>query len=234
MSQVISAKNLGAFAVPGACPRCLWVQLHVSRLPYQIFPGIFSTIDSYNKKVVHAYFDREGAMPEWLAEVGDVVGYVPPPSYQRFSIHDAPTDVTLRGTADGIFQLRGGGHAIVDYKTAKFTPGQEAMRPIYETQLNAYAYIGDRVGLAPVSRLALIYMEPVTDDDTASEPSIVSDQGFALELSATVVSVDLQPESMIPPLLQRVRTIADLAASPAPRRGCRDCEAVTGLISAFS
>ena len=50
----ISAKNLGAFALPGFCPRCFWLQLRVeNRLPFQIFPGIFSSIDAYTKRVVH-------------------------------------------------------------------------------------------------------------------------------------------------------------------------------------
>ena len=42
----ISAKNLGAVAMPGFCPRCFWIQMHAEGLPYQIFPGIFSSIDA--------------------------------------------------------------------------------------------------------------------------------------------------------------------------------------------
>ncbi|MEK7873958.1 MAG: hypothetical protein AAB502_08910, partial [Chloroflexota bacterium] len=56
---IISAKNLGGFAGPDACERCLWIGLH-GKLPYQIFPGIFRSIDSYTKKVVHGFFRRTG------------------------------------------------------------------------------------------------------------------------------------------------------------------------------
>lgn len=50
MALRISAKNLGHLALPGAYPRCFWIQTHF-KLPYQIFPGIFSSIDCYTKKV---------------------------------------------------------------------------------------------------------------------------------------------------------------------------------------
>ena len=38
---------------------------------------------------------------------------------------------------------------------------------MYEVQLNAYAVIGEQKGFAPVSGLALVYTEPVTDDVTS-------------------------------------------------------------------
>ena len=41
----ISAKNLGALALPAFCPRCFWIRMKCGgKLPYQIFPGIFSSI----------------------------------------------------------------------------------------------------------------------------------------------------------------------------------------------
>jgi len=46
----ISAKNLGATALEDFCPRCYWIKLKMgNRLPFQSFPGIFSSIDSYTK-----------------------------------------------------------------------------------------------------------------------------------------------------------------------------------------
>ena len=65
--------------------------------------------------------------------------------------------------------MQDGSHLIVDYKTAKFTAHQDELFPMYEVQLNAYAVIGEQKGIAPVSGLALVYTEPVTDDATASE-----------------------------------------------------------------
>ena len=71
---VIAAKTLGAVAMPDLCPRCFWIQMHVDKLPFQIFPGIFSSIDSYGKKLVHGWFDRHGGSPPWLAGLGKVKG----------------------------------------------------------------------------------------------------------------------------------------------------------------
>ena len=227
---VISAKNLAVFAVAGACPRCLWVGLHAKQLPYQVFPGIFSSIDAYNKRVVHGYFDREGRLPDWLSGLGEVDTYVDPPSYQRFSVYDEATDITLRGAADGIFRMRDGSHTIVDYKTAKYTPGQETLLPIYISQLNGYAYIGNRLELRPVSQLALVYMEPVTDAATAASPEVVSDAGFTMGLSATVVPVKLDPEGTIPGLLARARAAHDAGEPPNATSGCKECSAVEGLL----
>ena len=49
----IFAKTLGELALPGFCPRCFWLKMHTRQLPFQIFPGIFSSIDVYTKRVVH-------------------------------------------------------------------------------------------------------------------------------------------------------------------------------------
>ena len=50
----ISAKHLGNINLPDFCPRCFWLKMHTGwKLPYQTFPGIFSSIDSYTKKVTN-------------------------------------------------------------------------------------------------------------------------------------------------------------------------------------
>ena len=51
----ISAKTLGELALPDFCQRYFWLKLHAKQLPFQIFPGIFSLIDAYTKRVVHAW-----------------------------------------------------------------------------------------------------------------------------------------------------------------------------------
>ncbi len=225
----ISAKNLGDFAVPGACPRCQWVKLRVKPLPYQTFPGIFSSIDVYNKRVVHQYHDREGRMPRWLDSLGHVKGYVEPPSYRKFSFHNDDLNVTIRGAADGIFEMADGSYTIVDYKTSRYTPGQERLMPIYQAQLNAYAYLGNRLGFHPVSQIALVYMEPCTGEVAAANPQMVNGLGFTMELQATIVPVDLDPEGTIPALMARAKEVFDMAGPPEPNKRCRECPAVFNL-----
>ena len=232
MALTISATNLGPYASDRFCARCAWVRLHVKPLPYQSFPGIFSTIDRYNKLIVHSYFDRARSLPSWLAQLGEVESYVEPPNWRKFSIVDEVTGVTLRGEADGIFKMADGSHTIVDYKTSKYTPGQAALINGYEAQLNAYAYIGQRLGLAPVSRLALVYMEPITDEGTAKMPHIVDDVGFAMGLGATVVPVKLRPDELIPPLLRKALAISDMESPPSGLPDCKDCQAVGTLVRA--
>ena len=133
----ISGKDLGALALPDACPRCFWIRRRAGgKLPFQIFPGIFSSIDAYTKRAVHGWFDVHGCAPPWLSELGELSGYVNPPSSSKFQLLDPGTNILLTGIADGILVRPDGSHVIVDYKTAKFTGNQEALFPMYETQLN--------------------------------------------------------------------------------------------------
>lgn len=229
----ISAKNLGAVAMPDFCPRCFWIRMHAKGLPYQIFPGIFSSIDSYSKKLIHGWFDRHGEPPVWLAPLGDVTGYVNPPHYSKFRILDKESGVVLRGAPDGILRLRNGSYVIVDYKTAKFTPNQDELLPMYRVQLNAYAYIGERCDvksrLVPVSGLALVYTEPMTDDKAAHDAVNASKDGFKLGFSCHIERINLALD-MIPVLLCKVRNIYDLQRAPQQSADCKNCDLVEDLL----
>ena len=229
-NPTISATELGTYARSRFCPRCAWVRLHVKDLPYQSFPGIFSSIDRYNKLIVHNHFDREGHAPPWLAELGEPGGYIDPPHWSSFKTLDEQTGITLRGEADGIFKLADGSYVIVDYKTSRYTAAQEGMFKNYEVQLNAYAFIAERLDISPVSKLALVYMEPATDKETAQEPGLVDSRGFVMGFHAKVVEVELRQSQLLPPLLRRARSIWDMDAPPNGIRDCKDCAAVNGLL----
>ncbi len=122
-----------------------------------------------------------------------------------------------------------GSHLIVDYKTAKFTDHQDELFPMYQVQLNAYAVIGEQKGLKPVSGLALIYTEPVTDHATAAKDAYQNPSGFLMEFSAQIRPVELAPAT-IPPLLAKIREIYDLKRPPQARAGCKDCSLLQSLI----
>lgn len=227
----ISAKNLGEVALADFCPRCFWLRLRLrNRLPYQIFPGIFSSIDAYTKHAVHGWFDAHGSAPPWLAELGNLKGYIEPPHFSVFLYLDTATNILLTGCPDGVLVRGDGSCVIVDYKTARYTEGQDKLLPIYETQLNAYAVIAREIGrvLPPVTGLALIYMEPVTDASAAGHGSNQRAQGFAMGFAAKVLPVALRPET-IPPLLARTRELYDQTKSPAGRVDCRNCKLVADL-----
>ncbi len=233
MASTISATELGYYASSRFCPHCAWVRLNVKNLPYQSFPGIFSTIDRYNKLIVRNYFQRENSLPTWLSQLGEAQAYVDPPHWSRFKILDETSGLTLRGEADGIFRMADGSYTIVDYKTSKFSGAQRAMLKSYETQLNAYAYIGERLELSPVGRLALVYMEPQTEEETVLNPELADEQGFIMGFAAKVVEVGLKPEKLIPPLLRKVKAIADLDRPPTANPACKDCAALEGLIESL-
>ena len=233
MDLTVSATELGQYASSRFCLHCAWVRLHVKNLPFQSFPGIFSTIDRYNKIIVQNHFERENVLPIWLKDLGEVGANVNPPHWSKFKVIHDETEITVRGEADGIFKMRDGSYTIVDYKTSKYSPAQRGMFPNYTVQLNAYAYIGERLGLSPVRRLALVYMEPITDEQTARDPRLVDNRGFSMGFEATVVDVDLRPEKLIPPLLRRVRDVADMERVPLGLPGCKDCQALDSLMDAL-
>ena len=226
----ISGKDLGALALPAFCPRCFWVSRKApAGLPYQIFPGIFSSIDAYTKKVVHGWFDRKAAAPVWLAGLGPVRSYVDPPHHSKFWLLDEETNLMLTGAPDGIFVRPDGSHVIVDYKTSRYSKGQDALLPVYRVQLNSYALIAERVGIAPVCALALIYAEPRTDEAAANDDRSHLDGGFAMGFDVTIKPLDLET-AMIRPLLARARELLDLPSPPRGRAGCKNCAKLDGLI----
>ncbi len=229
----ISAKVLGSLALPDFCPRCFWIQMHTQKLPYQIFPGIFSSIDSYGKRLVHGWFDRHGAAPPWLASLGRLKGYRNPPHYTKFSVLHRATSVLLTGTPDGILMRADDSYLIIDYKTAKFTAHQDLLFPMYDVQLNAYAYLGENCGYSPVTGLALVYTEPVTDAAAAATESNMTKRGFAMDFSVHLVPVELRPQ-IIPGLLAKARRIYDLESPPASLAGCKDCQSLEDLIRTAS
>ena len=230
----ISAKDLGTVSMPDFCPRCFWVMRRQSPKgpPYQIFPGIFNSIDAYSKRVIHSWFDRHQAPPPWLAALGELTGYVNPPHHSKFFTIDETTNIKLTGSPDGIYTRPDHSHIIVDYKTAKFTPNQDLLYPIYETQLNVYARIAEDIGITPVTGLALIYTEPMTDDVNAGRDAVHTDGGFVMGFSAGIHDVELDA-GKLPALLARTREVLDMTEPPKDRDGCKDCEKLRGMLALF-
>ena len=226
----ISGKDLGQLALPDYCERCFWLKRRsAGKLPFQVFPGIFSSIDSYTKKIVHGYFDTHHQPPPWLSDLHGVVGYIDPPHFSKFQFVDATTNVLLTGAADGILKKADGSILIIDYKTAKFTENQDSLLPIYEVQLNSYALIAQMLDYPKVSGLALIYMEPLTTDEASLESRHARKDGFAMTFTSHVKELVLDTTT-IPPLLSKLRSIFDLPSPPIGSEGCKDCLNLNGLL----
>jgi hypothetical protein len=231
MEQIrISGKNLGELALPSFCPRCFWVKLHCdNKLPYQIFPGIFSSIDSYSKKITNIHYEQHERVPYWFNGFGSLGKPMKIPHYSKFSVVDAETNILLTGVPDEILYKSDGSYFIVDYKTAKLTGTQDALLPMYKVQLNAYAYIGERVGFKPVSGLGLIYYEPLTNISTDTIDSFILDDGFSMHFAGKLLPIELNIDS-IHSLLIKVREIYDLSKAPETIEGCKDCELLDQIL----
>jgi len=231
----ISARILGELALPDFCPRCFWIKLRCeNKVPFQIpMPGIFNSIDAYGKKLIHGFFDQNKALPPWYPDIGKVREYVSPHylHWSKFTVDDPKTKITVRGTPDDVFRLSDGSHHIVDYKTAKATEKQDELFPMYEVQLNLYAYISPKVGFSPITGLSLIYMEPQTDLQSDGIDDLMSRQDFSLKFEATLVPVANRAGTLIPDLLQRARKICDSARPPSGRDGCKDCKLLEKLMA---
>ena len=227
----IGAKDLGAMAMPEFCPRCFWVKQKAKPMPYQIFPWIFSSIDAYTRKIIHASFDQTGKPPAWLPILKDAFTYLKVPHWSKFARTDLETGITVSGVMDDLFENVNGTLTIPDYKTAKFTANQDKLFPMYTGQLNAYAWIQRPLSPKPIAFLCLIYFEPVTEPrgphDVHSKWPLTkyNDVGFDMAFSAHSIIVDQDPD-LIPSLLRKAKDILIQPEPPASLQGCKDCDSL--------
>ncbi len=225
----ISGKTLGELALPECCERCFWIKMKMgNRFPYSIFPGIFASIDSFTKRSVHAFMDINSQAPAFLNCLGAIRHYISPPHHSRFQFQDPITGILLTGEADGIFEFIDGSLAIVDYKTAKWTDNQDNMVPIYQAQLNSYALIAEHLGLGQVSKLALIYMEPLTESSLGMHHYCHCD-GLELRFNPKIVVVE-RDDQLIQKLLKKADRINRSSIPPDQFPTCKNCSLTENFI----
>lgn len=219
----ISATKLGRLAAPDACHRCWWLEYNLGSMPYTVFPRVFNDIDGYTKQVAHAIIDR-GQIVTWMQQFRPN-GYLPEMHWRKFSA-ELPNGLTTRGMFDDIWTLADGSLAIIDYKTSKNSNKQDSLHPRYATQLNAYAYIAEALGLGRVSKLALIYFEPQTDlgaEQTRARSQKFDSAYFDMAFKATVVPVSIQRDTLFA-TAETAKRLAMTSAAPAAHPKCKNCE----------
>ena len=222
----ISAKHIGEIELEDFCPRCFWVKSRMRfKLPFQIFPGIFSSIDSYSKKVTNAHFEKHGKLPPWLGITGRPIKV---PGHSKFQYLVPETETLLTGVPDEIIEKDDGSYAILDYKTAKYTNGQDRLLPMYKIQLNGYAYIAERIGIKPVTELYLIYYQPFTELTPSTVDDFILNAGFSMDFYEKVVKIELNM-NRIPQLLIDAKAIYDQSKLPPSRGGCKNCNLMDDL-----
>ena len=230
----ISAKTLGSLALENFCPRCFYLKMKLKqKLPWQIFPGIFSSIDSYSKNITLSYFDKYEELPPWFDPYGEFIRPIPVPHHTRYFIIYERTNIRLTGVPDDIFLNSNDGYSIIDYKTARFSKYvEDNLLPMYRVQLNGYALIGFRNNFDPVSSLLLCYYEPKNNlliENPEELDSVIIENGFYMPFEAHIEEVELDPEKIVEPLLGKVREIGDRKESPEGREDCGDCERLERL-----
>ncbi len=199
------------------------------KLPYQIFPGIFSSIDSYSKKITNHYFAKYAALPKWFEGL-NLSEPIKTPSLKEFQTIDTETNIKLTGVPDEMFLRNDDSYLIADYKTARFTKHQDELLPMYEVQLNGYARIAEDIGYNPVTGLILVYYEPFTDIEPYEIDKYLDTEKFSLHFSAHLMEIN-QNREMIPELLKRAREIYDAAIPPDSKNGCKDCQILDQVLS---
>ncbi|MBN1618759.1 PD-(D/E)XK nuclease family protein [Candidatus Dojkabacteria bacterium] len=222
----ISAKNLGILALKDHCPRCFYLKLKMGfRIPYQIFPGIFSTIDSYSKKITWSHFAKHDKAPAWFGKIGKCRRVIPVPHHSKFYYIDEQLGFRLTGLPDEIVELEDGTYVIIDYKTSRYTNNQDHLLPIYKVQLNGYAHIFQKLGMGKVSGIYLLYYEPQGQAPVERDvDELIRQDGFVMPFTAHLKRLELNPEGIVNPLLKRVRKIWDKGQVPQANEGCKDCQ----------
>ncbi len=125
--------------------------------------------------------------------------------------------------------MEDGSFHIPDYKTSKLSGSQDKLFPLYEAQLNAYAWIHEG-GFGHVSEIDLIYCSPQTDLSDLEESEGFYHGGFRMKFEGTIVPVEIKPD-LIPGLFKRAKSILDMDRPPAGVAGCKDCTAMENLLA---
>ena len=227
----ISAKNLGYTALADFCPRCYWLRLRTShKLPFQSFPGIFASIDSYTKHMAHFIIDShkndpdKNPLPPWMLGIGQITGYEKIPHFSRNLYEDKKSGITLSGIPDDIWNDAEGHRIIVDFKTQRHTDNQDKLLPLYLVQANVYSVL---FNTTENDGMHLIYMEPCTEPSRC--PENVLDEGFRLCFSGLTVPVKWD-RGLIRNALTKTREIFDLDKPPDSVANCKECSALEKLI----
>jgi len=223
----ISGKRLGYLAQQDACHRCFWIQSHLGwRLPWSFFPGVFSSLDSYTKRVTGVHAQIRQSLPKWLKLDGEPAAV---PHHSQFRLIVKSSGLLLTGACDELIRRPDGSLVILDYKTSRFTSHQDELLPTYTAQLNAYSLIAEGLGMGPVSGLYLVYYEPLTGIQDESLLRLVDDDGFKMSFGAHVVPVPCQLTSLMA-LMKQARRIFDLTTPPPPQNGCKDCDRMAEMV----
>jgi hypothetical protein len=230
MAKTISPKQLGELANPDFCPRCFWLHQRMGfKAPFSMFPGIFSTLDKYQKNMVTEHIKAHGKVPEWLNVFGEFTEVVPSPHWSKFSM-DLPDGWKFRGATDTLLRKTDGSLFILDEKTAMPKGEGHPLEALYDVQLNGYAKIAEAVGLGPVSGLGIVYNTPQQFGEDITVEKMASDDSYTMKFVPVTREVSIDGDN-ITILLSRATTIIEMETCPTGNEGCKNCLKIDELVA---
>jgi len=151
------------------CPRCFYLKVvRKFNRPWGAFPKIFNRIDKLMKDHYEGKSTSEIApeLPEGIVQFGEKWVTSAP-----ISIPGHEATCFIRGKFDTVVAFSDGSYGVVDFKTSQPRPEHVAF---YGRQLHAYAYALEHptpnsLALAPITRLGLLCVEPVSMDKIGSD-----------------------------------------------------------------
>ena len=103
--------------------------------------------------------------------------------------------------------------------------------PIYQIQLNGYAYIAEAIRLKPVKDLYLVYFEPPYKETyEAITDGHINGDGFEMSFKPVIHKINREPKE-IGRLLEKASKIYEFNKPPEGINGCKDCERLEGLMN---
>lgn len=232
----VSATELAWWFPSSACPRCAQLYMQQRSLPFRVGPaGVLSRLDKGQKIGTKGFISTYGRFPNWLGThiEGEIVNSEEL-GIKFYYVHKA-NGVLLTGFPDIIIRQPDGSYAIVDFKTATFTEGQESVLQSYLIQLNAYALILESWQLH-VSSLGLVFFEASTvecsnffDLQIFEEPEPVGDDFFRVRFNPKYVPVEVNLTA-VTELLPRVRELYTMPPLLRGRDDCKNCTLFNSLI----
>jgi hypothetical protein len=175
--------------------------------PSMAFPKIFTRIDSLMKRLFEGRPTSEitpELPPGRVAMQGKWVNSAP------IEFPGVQASCYIKGAFDSVLVFDDGSYAVIDFKTS--SPSKQHIG-FYSRQLSAYAYALEHPGekalhLAPISKLGLLYLDPIdinhgadhrriTYDSEVTWQELPKDEGKSLEFIHGVLELLSLPE---PPL----------------------------------
>ena len=140
-------------------------------------------------------------------------------------------NVTLTGVPDLVFQKSDNSFCIVDYKTARYTANQDELMPVYQIQLNGYAYIAEKLGDKPVKELYLVYFEPPHSDRYLElTVKYTTNDGFEMPFKPTIHRIKKNTEE-VEKLIAKADRLYKMNSPPKGLDNCKDCKRLDDLIT---